>query len=292
MASLTEIARRVYHDIVVRRSTVRIQPAFDNLALGEPPIFLIGVYRSGTTLLRYVLDSHSRICCPPESDFLGGFSSLVHYPQYKLGFERMGYNEEHVVSKLRELALYFYGNYANSHNKPRWADKSPGYVDYLDFLFKLFPESQFIMIYRNGLDQAHSYTRGGTFMRSPLKAYVANNEDDIRIAAVRYWESQVNKMIAFEEKYPDRCFRIRYEDMCAQPENELRPLFHFLGESWEPQVLRYYEYPHDKGSEDGRVAATTGFSISKDHYQSWPQDLLDRCSHIASRTLQALDYHV
>ena len=45
--------------------------------LTERPIFLVGIYRSGTTLARYVLDSHSRITCPPETAFMAGLADLA-----------------------------------------------------------------------------------------------------------------------------------------------------------------------------------------------------------------------
>ena len=77
MASLKEALRRMYHELVHRRSRVRISTPADTSGQGPPPIFVLGVYGSGTTLLRYVLDSHSRICCPPESDFLSPLARLA-----------------------------------------------------------------------------------------------------------------------------------------------------------------------------------------------------------------------
>lgn len=284
-----ELLRRFYHDLVLRRSTVRVIPSLDEFVSVEP-IFLIGTYRSGTTLLRYIIDSHSNISCPPESNFISPLSQLLTDPTYQRSLERMGFDKEHVTSKIRELCNYFFCNYASSFGKQRWADKTPLYIRHLQFLRFLYPESRFIMIYRNPLDQVHSYTRGGTYCPEPLLNYMQKNED-LRIAAVQFWNEQIDIMLDFEETYPLQCFRIRYEDLCIDPENLLKSLFYFVGEPWESQVLRFYDFPHDKGNEDGRIIGTRSISISYGHYLSWPNELKQECLSISKQNLKNLKYN-
>lgn len=291
MAAFVEALRRVYHDMVVRRSTVRVI-APERAELEHPPIFIIGLYRSGTTLLRYVLDSHSRICCPPESYFMAALSLLVSDNRCSGGLESMGFDQEHVIQKIRELCLYFFGNYAISQGKPRWADKTPGYVDYLDFLLCVFPESQFVIIHRHGLDQAHSYTRGGTLMRESLREYCREEDEDLRVGAVRYWTDKTQKLGAFAKRYPEKCIQIFYEKLCQSPQGQIKMILDFVQEPWEPEVIEFYKFPHDVGREDGRVVATRGFSISRGHYQSWSPELVERCMQIAGPTMEYLGYGV
>jgi protein-tyrosine sulfotransferase len=288
MASLREALRRAYHELVHRRSRVRVVAARP-VDLDEPPIFLVGTYGSGTTLLRYVVDSHPRLCCPPESGFLVQLAALAADERARAGLAGMGFDDDHVVAKLRELAVYFFGNYAASVDKPRWADKTPAYVDHLDFLLRLFPEALFVLVVRHGLDQAHSFTRGGTFSRPELAADCSAGEDP-RLASVRYWRRQVEKMLDFESRRPDRCFRLRYEDLCADPEATLRPLFELLGEDWDPRVLEFHRQPHDRGFEHGRVIATRGFSASSGHFHDWGGDLAERCLDVARPLLDRLGY--
>lgn len=288
MATLKEAMRRVYHELVKRRSAVQIQPAAVQ-ELAHPPIFLTGVYRSGTTLLRYIVESHSHICCPPETNFIQNLRPLVDDELCKAGFEPMGFDQDHVIQRLREFTVYFFQNYASAKGKPRWADKTPDYVDHLDLILRMFPEAKFIIIYRHGLDQAHSYTRGGTFPRVPLEPYVKEGED-LRIGATRYWAEKSQKMMDFVEAHPDICHALRYEDLCDKPEQIVRGIFEFLGEPWEDQVMAFYEQDHDKGNEDGRVGATRGFSVSKEHYKDWPAELRSACDPIAQPVLKALGY--
>lgn len=288
MATVKETLRRIYHELVERRSRVRISApasAFD----GPPPIFVLGVYGSGTTLLRYVFDSHSRICCPPESDFLSPLAALAGDRRSLEGLEAMGFDEDHVLCKLRELSRYFFASYAASWGKPRWADKTPAYVDHAEFLHRLFPDARFVHIHRHGLDQAHSFTRGGTHHRRVLASY-GRPEEDPRLGSIRYWKEKIDRLLAFEAAHPESCFRLGYEELCNDPEAHLRPLFTFLGEPWEPGVMDFHIFPHDKGNEHGRVVATRGFRPSRDHFHHWPPELLEAAAPIVGPTLERLGY--
>lgn len=288
MASLKEALRRIYHELVIGRSKVRITTA-QAVQLDEPPIFILGPYGSGTTLLRYVIDSHSRICCPPESDFIEALAALHGESRYRQGLQALGFDEDGILLHVRQLCIQFFGNYARSWNKPRWADKTPAYVDQADFLARLFPEAQFLLIHRHGLDQAHSFTRGGTLERPQLEPY-RRPEEDLRLSCCRYWQDKTQHLLAFEERHADRCFRLRYEDLCRRPEPSLQPLFEFLGEAWESDVLRFYAARHDKGHEHGRVVATRGFTLSAENYRQWPEEIRDRGFEIAEAGLRALSY--
>lgn len=290
MATVTEILRRLYHDLVRRRARVRVVVA-EEAELAEDPIFVLGVYGSGTTLLRYLLDSHSRICCPPETDFLGALAELHENPDYRQGLDALGFDEEAVLSRSRSFAAGFYENYARSWSKPRWADKSPSYVDRAEFLARLFPTARFVLLFRHGLDQAHSYTRGGSFPRPTLSAYEREGED-LRLACVRYWVDRCNSLLDFENRHPERCHRLRYEDLCSDPEGLLPGLFSFLGEDWEPGVLDFAERDHDQGNEHGRVIATRRLEARSGHYEKWDTGLRERCLEVAGDVLRRLGYAV
>jgi protein-tyrosine sulfotransferase len=209
--------------IVKGRTSVRLAtPELPKLSC--IPIFLTGVFRSGTTLVRNIIDSHSKICCPPETNFLRPMADIVNVFENIEALRALGFDEAHVIAKIREFAAYFLENYAKSTGKPRWADKTPGYTMYLDFLDKLFPEALYVMIYRHPLDTAHSISRGGTHFPPYAKPF-ADDTGDPRIAAANYWRVCCEKMMDFHESHADRCFRIHYEELCSTPESTLRELF-------------------------------------------------------------------
>ena len=284
-------ARRVYHELVRRRSRVRVVHAKSDTQLKVSPIFLVGMYRSGTTLLRYIIDSHSHICCPPESHFIGMLSPIVETRKGKHGLMSMGFEEDHVLQRLREFVIYFFSNYAASVGKTRWADKSPSYVDHLTFIERLFPEALFVMIHRHPLDQIHSHTDGGKNLRPHLEDYHGAGED-FRIASARYWKEKTEGMLDFERTHRNKCLRVFYEELATQPEEQLKPIFEFIGEPWEPEVLEFYRFEHVVGLEDGKVVGSRGFSISSGHYQTWTRELIEDCLKIVGPTMKQLGYVV
>jgi protein-tyrosine sulfotransferase len=287
MRKMAELAWRVYYDWVIRRTV--------HIAVGEevesvyPSTFILGLYRSGTTLLRYVLDSHSRISCPPESDHLRFLLPLIDNERCRTGLEAMGYDEAHIISKVRDVYNYFMGNYAAAHGKVRWVDKSPSYVTCLDSIPKVFPDGRFIVLYRHAFDVAHSQTKGGTTAATHLAKHRQDGES-LLVSAVRYWREYTDRLMAFEAANPDNCICLRYEDLCASPELHINRILEFLGGPWEPGVMDFHRFPHDSGREDNRVRGTRGFSASHGHYRQWSTEIVGECRDIAEPTLSALGY--
>jgi protein-tyrosine sulfotransferase len=288
MRYVTQFVLPIYHGLVRRRTTVRVAIA-RQAQLAAVPIFLTGVFRSGTTLLRYIIDSHSHICCPPETNFLRACADLLRDRDNRFGLASMGFDDAHVCARARSFAAYFFENYASSAGKPRWADKTPAYVGILDEIDRIFPTAQYVMIYRHGLDVAHSITRGGRHVTSYVERYLREASDP-RPRAAAYWSAQTERMLAFEKAHPDRCHAVKYEEMCVSPERILRDVFSFLTEPWEPAVLEYWRCPHDVGAEDGRALAARGFNISEGNYRIWPQSLIDEAMQVAGDTLRKLGY--
>jgi hypothetical protein len=290
MPKLQEVLRRVYSELVRRRTTVRVVQAAE-VKLDTVPIFLTGVFRSGTTLLRYVIDSHSHICCPPESNFIRALLDLVIDRDNREGLHGMGFDEEHVLAMARRFAAYCFENYAKSSGKPRWADKTPRYVEYLDSIDRLFPSAQYVMIHRHGLDVADSIVRATVNTPDYLAPYLVEAED-ARVAAAAYWSACTARMLAFEESHVNRCHTIRYEQLCRTPEPILKELFTFLKEAWEPEVLEYHRFQHDIGLEAGRASGTRGFSASEGHYRAWPSGIIARAEQAAKPSLARLGFEV
>ena len=242
----------------LRRTRRVIVPPADG-GPAEPPIFVLGVHRSGTTLVRLILDSHSRIACPPESFFLLPLGSLLSDAKAMEGLAAMGFSRDHVLQRLRETSSYFFEAYARSHHKPRWADKTPSYLDCLELLEELYgPDCRYVVIYRHGLDTACSIAD----VQIPELASVWGAPRHERlVAAARHWATQCGKLLAFQQAHTERCFELRYEALTTDPEPNLQRLFDFLGEPFEPQVLRFHEQPHDTwiGLQDGKAARSKGF---------------------------------
>lgn len=257
-----------------------------------PPGFIIGVYRSGTTLLRFVLDSHPNIAVPPESNFLNGLAEFRDNAWYRQGFQGVGVDADGLDARLRDFAWGILDDYAQARGKGRWFDKTPSYAERLDLLDSLFgPACRYLMLYRNGLDVATSLTRmqGGDVNNGPGKRF-AHLYDSARVCNAAYWAEQCERMLAFEATRPDQCFRLRYEDYSAEPERVLPPLFAFLGEPWDPAVLRFAEHRHDPGLQDSKILETRTFKPNTGTWHDWPAAELEQARALIAPTLAKLGY--
>lgn len=194
------------------------------------PIFIVGCQRSGTTLLRLILDSHPDISCGPETRFLADLAEITGegWPRFRL----YGFPKEYWYAKIAELFESFQSEYAASRGKSRWADKTPLYALSLDFIDKLFPDCQVVHVIRDGRDVVTSHkNRWG---------YVSG------IKAAFKWGDYIDAAQAVGRAFsPGRYYEIRYEHLVNDPEGTLRPLLEFLGEPWDDAVLDHANQPHD-----------------------------------------------
>ncbi|UCC29807.1 MAG: sulfotransferase [Phycisphaerales bacterium] len=194
------------------------------------PIFVVGSPRSGTTLLRLILDSHPDISCGPETHFLMGLSTIVGR-RWEL-IERYGFEKAYWYQKVAEFFDSFQRGYAERRGKKRWAEKTPYYTTILDFINQLFPSSQFIHIIRDGYDVVASH-RDRWGYKSAVRATLI-------------WRRYVTLARDFGNTVShDRYHELRYEDLVRTPAPVLRDLFEFLGEPWDPAVLEYDRGEHD-----------------------------------------------
>jgi hypothetical protein len=219
----------------------------------QRPIFIIGCGRSGTTLLRMMLDSHQRISAGEETKFLTDLRGIVG-EHWRL-LSAYGFERDWWLERIREFYGGFQAEYMARRGKQRWAEKTPGYTFHLDFIDELFPTAQYVHVIRDGRDVVASY-RDRWGYRSALRA--ANS----------VWRESVLRARDFGERLPEgRFHELRFEALVAEPEATMRELLAFLGEEWDPQVLRYDEVPHDtteryaKYTSERRAAAGGGEAI-------------------------------
>jgi protein-tyrosine sulfotransferase len=290
---LNKINTIIHGPSVRDRIVVKVVDASKRKSL--KPGFLLGAYRSGTTLLRYVLDSHSKIAIPPETNFLYPLADLWRSEWVKNGVQGAGIDENALLDRLRGLAAGVFDDYAAAKGKSRWIDKTPAYIDILDFLDALFGKwCRYIMLYRHGLDVASSLANAyeKQVLGGPAKEYADAHSDPPRLTFARYWAEQCEKMMAFEAAHPGQCFRIYYEQYAKEPERYLPPLFDFLGEPWEPEVLNFNKKQHDFGLQDSKILETRGFKPNIGTYDCWSAEEIAAAKEITADTMIKLGYEI
>lgn len=206
-----------------------------------PPIFVGGAGRSGTTLLRVVLDSHPRIACGPELKVTPAICGLWYDMQtgFFPALLEHGLGREDLNALTRALIDGLLAKFRASQGKHRSAEKSPNNVFYFEHLHRIFPDSPLVHVLRDGRDVVCSLLTMD-WVDSRTGAPIDYTRDARK--AAQYWVQAVQAgRQAGRNIGPARYREIKYEDIVARPEPTLRALFAFLGEMWDDAVLRFHE---------------------------------------------------
>lgn len=217
-----------------------------------PPFFIVGFQRSGTTLLRLMLDNHPAIAIPLDTvglwahyaDRLDRYGQLATEDDAHrlvtdlLAEERIRLWEVPLttdgVLALRRLPGFpgiidaFHLAYARAKGKVHWGDKDPGDMERIDRLAQWFPEGRIVHIIRDGRDACLSQTRQD-FGFDDLFECAACWREQVE------WVRRIGGVLG-----PARYFELRYEDLVADPEPVLRRLTAFLGVPWSAAMLQYH----------------------------------------------------
>ncbi len=211
-------------------------------------IIILGHPRSGTTLLRRLLDGHSRIACPPETHILSACARFLHAEQTAQGVDMgvlsglnfAGIPDDSTLSELREFAFSFLERYATSQHKPRWAEKTAFDAFHAERIVQLCAEhALFVCVVRHPLDVAIStkeFCDSMGMYPDVLHEYIKKYPQPIE-AFAHSWLDVTRQIEALCKRNPDRAIILRYEDLVESPDTTLHNLLEFLGEKYEPQML-------------------------------------------------------
>ena len=253
-----------------------------------PPFFVVGSGRSGTTMLRLMLDAHPEVAVPPESHFVDGLvrrwgelapngrmdpRAVVRFAARRL--EKMRIPLEEAEQRLATLAKggdpvppavavdALFRIYAEGNGKTRWGDKTPGYVLDMPLLARTFREARFVHMIRDGRDVALSYLSQNFGPRNVPEA-------------ARFWDDRVRTGRRHGDRLgPQRYRELRYEDLVAEPEPVLRSLCAFLDLTFEPQMLAFHE--EAKGQLTERLGRWRGlYQPVRSGMRDWTTEMADR----------------
>jgi hypothetical protein len=216
------------------------------------PIILGGCHRSGTSLVRRVLNAHSRIYCGTEVEFFRDFYGDYFYDPLKhirfTSSARALVPDDELMQLLGPVFLTLHERAAAAAGKRRWADKNPDNVLYLKDWQRLLGDAWwFILVTRNPLDTIASI-KEAEFNETIPEAL------DARIAFYnRYNEAGLE----FVAAHPTRARVLIYEQLVSDPPAVLGSLMQWLGEEFEPTQLAFNQMPQARGLEDHKVRETT-----------------------------------
>jgi hypothetical protein len=201
------------------------------------PIVIGGCGRSGTTLLRMMLDSHRRLCCGPESSLFRRRAIDADWLADRFGFARPEVRALRGAAGSRAAFIEaFAGACMQRAGKARWAEKTPRNIGRIGEIFRVFPASRFVHVLRDGRDVAcslrthprHRVVDGRlvpTGIRRPIAGCARRWVRDIE-GSRRWWGDA-------------RFHTVRYEDLVRSPRPLLERLMVFLGEDWDEAMLAH-----------------------------------------------------
>jgi hypothetical protein len=232
------------------------------LVTGAGPVFVVGVPRSGTTLLTAILGSHSAFDCGPESGFFvhlarGRFEQALRsrrwpdaavraldalpHPSGRTLVDRYDVRREAVRAFLEaherspaNLLRSITEVSAAHRGRRRWVEKTPLHLLHVEDVLAHFPNARIVRIVRDPRDAASSMCR----LPFESDSFVAN------CYAWMHYHAASRDTLTTDE----RCTTIRFEDLLHDVEPTVRSLCTFVGEHYEPAMI-------DHAARSSRVRA-------------------------------------
>lgn len=229
------------------------------MRIDYPPVFILSCERSGSTLLRVIIDTHPEIACPPQLNLGRACEHLYDLVYYSIGQTYKGDTEsdrhQWVISEIGEMIGSVMQRYVDNKKKKRWCEKTTLNINAIKMLSEIFPNAKYICLYRYSMDVIHSCLKFNPLgFMSELSPYVRNRPENLVEAMALNWLDKNEKIIEFEEANPDKCFRVRYEDIVMQSNETLKSMFRFIGVRWKKEMLnKVFLSHHDLGSGDLKV---------------------------------------
>jgi tetratricopeptide (TPR) repeat protein len=220
----------------------RIRAVFDapflvrHAGVGDPdaaPIFVVGLPRSGSTLIEQILASHSQVDATHELPEVGRLILNIRREQR----DRNAYPEAVREFDGADFAAlgrsYLEATRQYRHGAPRFIDKNPNNFASIGLLSLALPNARFINARRHPLDTCLSCYKQ-LFARGQPFTY-----DLVELA--EYYLEYDRMMTHWHEVLPGRVLDVQYEEVVADLEGQVRRTLDFCGLSWEDACLRFHE---------------------------------------------------
>ncbi len=216
-----------------------------------PPVIVLGVRRSGTTLLRVMLDRNPELAVPDESYFVPQLArrhrGVVDPDAFLDDLRRLptlaewGLEPDAVAARLRpgmpagEAIAAVFATHAAERGKARWGDKTPLYMQHLPVLERLFPDARYVHLIRDGRDAALSFLS----VPAGLMTEGWGHPRDARGFACQWATEVIAARVLGARVGPSRYLELRYEALVADTEAALRAICAYADLVYDPGMLDY-----------------------------------------------------
>ena len=278
----------------------------------NPYVFIVGCPRSGTTLLKRVVDAHPEITITRETHWItklleGDDAASVGAPVTRALLDRLLADERYQRLRLdpaplerlvagdrpvsyAELVTTVYDQHGAKKGKPFVGDKTPRYVRHIAVLHELFPHARFVHLIRDGRDVCLSVLDWKRRHESFTK-FATWEEDRVSTAAL-WWEARVRAgREAGTPLAPGLYRETIYDAFVADPEAACRELCDFLDVRYSERMISFHE-GHER--DDASLSAKRAWRPITPGLRSWRTEMsardLERFEAAAGALLDELGY--
>jgi hypothetical protein len=264
----------------------------------DDPVFVLCAGRSGSTLLRFLLDAHPDLACPPETrlpwlarQLATAWAVIENAPPSADANPADGAVSAPVAEGLRRSLDPMMTSYLARRGKKRYCDKSLGAAQHAGLLLQIWPGARFICLYRHPMDVIASGIEASPWGLTSygFEPYLGVPPDNNVAALARYWLDYTTSIVTAEERFTDRCLPVRYEDLVTDPDGQIERIFSFIGAAPVPGIVeRCFGPEHQRfGPGDYKIWNTSGVSADSVG-RGWampagkvPEPLLARVNELA-----------
>ena len=208
---------RAWADFVDRALARDATPAAP--AAGRDAVFIVGMPRSGTTLLEQMLDRH------PEIHGRGELNFLSHFAEQRSAGGAPDAAQRRALGDALWTQLKLHGPQTGAY-----VDKNPLNFRYLDLLFEILPNARVLHLVRDG--RASGLSCWFQLFEHPDMAFSYDLD-----GLVQFYSGYRRLMAHWERRYPERIRRVPYDDLVRAPAEVLAGVLEFLGREWNEAVL-------------------------------------------------------
>ena len=208
------------------------------------PIFIVGMPRSGTSLVEQIIASHNKVHGAGELEFLSQIlSQLISDDLSSLTKDNFEFIYEEYISKIANLKI---------SNKVV-TDKMPMNFRYIGFILSSFPEAKIVHLKRDA--RASCWSIYKNYFDSKGIGYSCDQSD-----LATYYGLYSDLMVFWHELYPNQIYDICYEELTMNQEKETRKLLEYCELDWDENCLSFH-------SNKRVVKTSSALQVRKKMYQ-------------------------
>ncbi len=219
------------------------------------PIFILGMPRSGTSLVEQIISNHSEVHGAGELDLLPisvKDSKWQNFDDFSL-----------VIKNIRSS---YFNNLKKISSKKYITDKLPGNFKRIGFILNAFPEAKIVHLERNPMAVCWSNYKSN--FNSPGMSYTLNQE------LIGEYYLLYKDLIGFwEKRYPKKIINLNYESLVENYKEEVKKLFSNLNLKWEKQLFDFHKNERPVETASFRQVRSKLYKKSSEQWQNYKEQL-------------------